>query len=123
LGIKQVLTPEDINCLEEKLRDSSPGPWKVIEDPDIDTAWVSPNTDGNPVALFDYRSGSQNKSDAHFVANARNYMDILLGEIKTLRKRILELIQSNNLEVQRRMDLQAEISELKKTMPESDGHS
>lgn len=120
--MKQILTPEDINCLEEKLQKASPAPWRVIEDEDVDTAWVSPDIEGNPIALFDYRAGDQNKADAHFVAYSRNYMSVLINEVKTLRKRILELIQSNNLELQKRLDLQTELNELKKIMQDSDEH-
>jgi hypothetical protein len=122
-NMKQVLTPEDINCLEEKLKNASPAPWRVIESDDVDTAWVSPDIEGNPIALFDYRNAEQNKHDAHFVAYSRNYMDVLIGEVKTLRKRILELIQSNNYELQKRLDLQSELNELKKMMQETDEHS
>ncbi|MDR2068007.1 MAG: hypothetical protein LBP41_03400 [Holosporaceae bacterium] len=118
--MKQVLTPEDINFLEEQLRNATPAPWDVVEDKGVDTAWVTPNADGNPIALFDYYSGEQNKADAHFVASARNYMEVMLGEIKNLRKRILELIQSNNIEVQKRLDLQTEIDELKKVLGNAD---
>ncbi|GHU14231.1 hypothetical protein FACS189449_10610 [Alphaproteobacteria bacterium] len=118
--MKQVLTPEDINCLEEKLKAASPAPWKVVEEENVETAWVSPDIDGNPIALFDYRSGEQNKADAHFVVHSRNYMDVLISEIRTLRRRILELIQSNNVEVQKRIDLQTELSELKKLMRDAD---
>lgn len=120
--MKQVLTPEDINFLEEKLEKASPLPWKVIEDDDVDTVWVSPDIEGNPIALFDYNSREQNKNDAHFVVSSRNYMKILLNEIKTLRKRILELIQSNNAELQKRLDLQEEINELKKLIQDSHEH-
>ncbi|MDR3179307.1 MAG: hypothetical protein LBT70_00185 [Holosporaceae bacterium] len=114
--MKQVLTPEDMNYLEEKLKAASPAPWRVVEEEDVDTVWVSPDVDGNPVALFDYRSGEQNKADAQFVVHSRNYMSVLIREIKTLRKRILELIQSNNMELQKRMDLQTELNELKTLM-------
>ncbi|MDR1560778.1 MAG: hypothetical protein LBS23_00250 [Holosporaceae bacterium] len=112
--MKQILTPEDINLLEEKLKNASSAPWNTLESAEVDTAWVIPNIGGNPIALFDYRSGEQNKADAQFVAYARNYMDIIIAEIKNLQKRILELIQSNNIEVQKRLDLQSEINELKK---------
>jgi hypothetical protein len=43
-------------------------------------------------------------------------MDVLLREVKHLRKRILELIQSNNQEVQKRLDLQIEVDELRKAL-------
>ncbi|MDR2681764.1 MAG: hypothetical protein LBB29_01810 [Holosporaceae bacterium] len=114
--MKQVLTPEDLNYLEEKLEAASPAPWRVVDEENVDTVWVSPDLDGNPIALFDYRSGEQNKADAHFVVYSRNYMSVLIREIKILRKRVLELIQSNNSELQKRMDLQTELNELKKLM-------
>lgn len=114
--MKLVLTPEDINFLEQELSHATPGPWRVIEDQAVDTAWVSPDIEGNPIALIDYNSAFQNKADAHFIAASRNYMDVLLKEIKGLRKRILELIQSNNVELQKRLDLQEELNELKKAM-------
>lgn len=114
--MKIVLTPEDINFLEEKLSHATSGPWRVIEDQAVDTAWVSPDIEGNPIALIDYNSAFQNKADAHFIAASRNYMDVLLNEVKSLRKRILELIQSNNVELQKRLDLQEELNELKKAI-------
>jgi hypothetical protein len=112
--MKQSLTPEDINFLEEKLKEASPGPWNEVEDEAVESAWVVPSAGGSPIALFDYKSSEQNKADAHFVASARNYMDVMIQEIKNLRKRILDLIQSNNTEIQKRIDLQAELEELKK---------
>lgn len=114
--MKLVLTPEDINFLEEKLSRATLGPWRVIEDQAVDTAWVSPDIEGNPIALIDYNSAFQNKADAHFIAASRNYMGVLLNEVKGLRKRILELIQSNNVELQKRLDLQEELNELKKVI-------
>lgn len=114
--MKLVLTPEDINFLEQKLTEATPGPWRVIEDQAVDTAWVSPDIEGNPIALIDYNSAFQNKADAHFIAASRNYMEVLLSEVKGLRKRILELIQSNNVELQKRLDLQEELNQLKKAM-------
>lgn len=114
--MKLVLTPEDINFLEEKLSHATSGPWRVIEDQAVDTAWVSPDIEGNPIALIDYNSAFQNKADAHFIAASRNYMDVLLSEVKSLRKRILELIQSNNVELQKRLDLQEELNELRKAI-------
>lgn len=122
MSMKQVLTPEDINGLEEKLKEASPAPWRVIEAESVDTVWVSPDIEGNPIALIDYNSAEQNKADARFIASARNYMEVLLNEIKTLRKRILDLIQSNNIELQKRLDLQEELNELKKVLQDSDGN-
>ena len=46
-------------------------------------------------------------------------MEVLISEIKTLRKRILDLIQSNNIELQKRLDLQEELNELKKVLQDS----
>jgi hypothetical protein len=120
--MKQVLTPEDVNFLEDKLKKASPAPWRVIASNDVEAAWVSPDIEGNPIALFDYHSAEQNKADASFVAYSRNYMEILITEVKRLRKRILELIQSNNSEFQKRMDLQTELNELKKVMQAADEH-
>lgn len=120
--MKQILTHEDINFLEDLLKNASPAPWSVVVDDSVDTAWVIPDLQGNPIALFDYRSGEQNKADAHFVVSARNYMNVMLEEIKSLHRRVLELIQSNNVEVQRRMDLQTELNNLKKVLQNSDEH-
>ena len=120
--MKQVLTPEDINTLEDMLERTTPAPWTVIDNADVNAAWVSPDNERNPVALFDYRTAEQNKYDAYFVVYARNYMRVLIDEIKILRKRILEVIQSNNIEVQKRLDLQSELNELKKMMQDIDEH-
>ncbi|MDR2781687.1 MAG: hypothetical protein LBB21_04535 [Holosporaceae bacterium] len=114
--MKQVLTSEDINFLEDNLKASSPAPWSIREDESVDTVWVVPSTDGNPIALFDYRDREQNRADAHFFVSARNYMSVMIEEVKCLRRRVLELIQSNNVEVQKRMDVQAELMELKKIL-------
>lgn len=114
--MKLILTPEDINFLEDRLKAATKAPWNVIEEDGVDTVWVSPNLDGNPIALFDYQSGEKNRADAHFVVAAREYMGIMLKEIRELRARVLELIQSNNLEFQKRMDLQTELNELKKVL-------
>lgn len=114
--MKQILSPEDINLLEHMLLQTTSAPWNVVEDDTCDTAWVVPANANNPIALFDYNEGKQNKADARFVAISRNYMDILISEIKTLRKRTLELIQANNTEVRKRLDMQTEIEELKKLL-------
>ena len=114
--MKQVLTPEDMNLLRGYLSATTRGPWNVIEKEGVDTVWVSPNLDGSPIALFDYQSGEQNRNDAHFMVAAREYMDVMLREIQDLRNRVLELIQSNNLEFQKRMDLQTELNELKEVL-------
>ncbi|MBE6447095.1 MAG: hypothetical protein E7015_01230 [Alphaproteobacteria bacterium] len=118
--MKLVLTPEDMNLIEKRLSEATPAPWSVIEKEGVDTVWVSPNLDGNPIALFDYRNGIQNRADAYFVATAREYVGVMLKEIKDLRNRVLELVQSNNLEFQKRMDLQTELNELKKLLNKSD---
>jgi hypothetical protein len=118
--MKQVLTSEDINFLEEKLKASSPAPWSILEDAAVDAVWVVPSMEGNPIALFDYRSRDRNSADAHFLVSSRNYMGIIIREIKNLRKRVLELIQSNNMEVQKRLDLQSELEELKKILRRED---
>lgn len=117
--MNEILTPEDINFLEEKLERASPAPWKVVENEDVDAVWITPELEGNPIALLDYKGSEQNKNDAHFIVSARNYTKILIHEIKNLRKRVLDLIQSNNLELQKRLDLQTELNELKKLMRES----
>lgn len=114
--MKQVLTPEDVNFLEDRLKSATPGPWSVMSQSDVDTAWVVPSIEGNPIALFDYRSGAENTANAEFFVAARGYMEIMLKEIKALRNRVLELIQSNNIEVQKRLDLQAEVDELKRML-------
>jgi hypothetical protein len=114
--MKQVLTSEDVNFLEEKLEASSPAPWSILEDDAVDTVWVVPSGEGNPIALFDYKSRERNSADAHFLVSSRNYMGIMIKEIKNLRNKILELIQSNNMEVQKRLDLQSELAELKKIL-------
>jgi hypothetical protein len=118
--MKQFLTPEDINLLEERLNASSPAPWNIIDDSAVDAVWVVPSEEGNPIALFDYRNREQNSADACFVISARNYLGIMIEEIRNLRKRIFELIQSNNIEVQKRMDLQNELMELKKILRNED---
>lgn len=117
--MKIVLTPEDMNFLEKCLIASTKAPWNVIEKEGVDTVWVSPNLDGNPIALFDYRDGKQNRADAHFMVAAREYMGVMIKEIRELRGRVLELIQSNNQEFQKRMDLQTELNELKKVLNKS----
>ncbi|MDR1335119.1 MAG: hypothetical protein LBJ19_02505 [Holosporaceae bacterium] len=114
--MKQVLTPEDIGTIERTIAAASLPPWKVVELNDVDTVWVSPDIEGNPIALFDYRSGDQNRADARFVVCARDYMHLLVSEVKSLRKRTLELIQLNNLELQKRIDLQTDFNELKQTI-------
>ncbi len=117
--MKLLLTPEDLNLLEKRLENITPAPWSVIEKEGVDTVWVSPNLDGNPIALFDYRSGNENRANAYFVTASREYMAILIKEIKDLRNRVLELIQANNIELQKRMDLQTELKELKKLLNEN----
>lgn len=114
--MKQVLTPEDINFLEDRLKKTTPGPWSVMSKSEIDTVWVVPSVEGNPIALFDYRSPIENNANAEFIVSARNYVGVMLNEIKSLRKRVLDLIQSNNFEVQKRTDLQSEVEELKKML-------
>lgn len=117
--MKQVLTPEDLNFLEDRLKKATPGPWSVMSKSSVDAVWVVPSVEGNPIALFDYRIVDENAANAQFVVTARNYMKVMLEEIKSLRRRVLELIQSNNFEVQKRMDLQAEVEELKRMLKDS----
>jgi methionine synthase II (cobalamin-independent) len=69
-----------------------------------------------PIALFDYHSREQNIADARFMICARDYMQVLIDEVKSLRKRVLELIQLNNVELQKRIDLQTNFDDLKQVM-------
>lgn len=113
--MKQVLTPEDLNILEQTLKDVSGETWVVLEKEGVDSVWVS-NLNGSAVALLDYSSCDQNKADALFIASSRNYASLLLTEIKTLRKRVLDLIASNNAEIQKRVDVQGELDEIKEIL-------
>lgn len=115
-AMKQILSPEDINLIEQVMNKASPAPWNIIYDNEVDTAWVVPSNPNRPIALFDYNNGDQNKADAHFTSIARNYIEILVSEVKTLRKRTLELIQANNAEIRKRLDMQTELEELKKLL-------
>ncbi len=117
--MKLVLTPEDMNLLEKRLSEATKAPWNVIAKEGVHTVWVSQNLNGNPIALLDYQPGDQNRADAEFIVAAREYMEVMLREIKDLRGRVLELIQSNNQEFQKRLDLQTELNELKKLLNQS----
>ena len=114
--MKYILTPEDINFLEDVIVNATTAPWSVLEGDKVGTAWVVPELNGNPVALVDYRDASHNKSDAHFIACARNYMPILIAEIKRLRKRVTELIQANNIEARKSIELRYELDKIKKEL-------
>lgn len=98
------LSPEELDALEARINAATMGPWQVLRDDAIASAWLNADLpdDDKAIALFDYRDGGENIANAEFSALARNQMPRLITEIRALRSRIQELLEANGKEVDRR---------------------
>lgn len=104
-GDKQV-GAADLEAIAARCEAAIPGPWEVLEDRLVASAWVNAATpdDDKPIALFDYRGEAENKANAAFVAAARADVPLLLGLVAALNKRVDELVEANNREVAARIE-------------------
>ncbi|MBY0430270.1 MAG: hypothetical protein K2Q10_03660 [Rhodospirillales bacterium] len=107
------LTAEELAEMQARAEKATPGPWEVLMDPAIDTAWLNAATvdDDRAIALFDYRDGERNLANAIFSARARTDLPRLVAEIRSLRERVQALLQANSKEVDRRSQAQRERDE------------
>lgn len=105
--------PADLEEMAARCKAATPGPWEVLEDRLVDTAWLNAAAPGDdkPIALFDYRSGADNKANAAFVAAARSDLPLLLGLVKALSKRVEELLEANNREIAARVEANKRLQE------------
>jgi len=105
--------PADLEAIAARCEAATAGPWDVLDDPLVDTAWVNAATpeDDKPIALFDYRSGPDNKVNAAFVAAARSDVPLLLDLVNSLSRRIEELVEANNREVAARIEANRRLQE------------
>jgi hypothetical protein len=103
----------DLEAIAARCGAASKGPWEVLEDRLVDTAWLNAATpdDDKPIALFDYRSGTENKANAAFVAAARSDVPMLLQLVKSLSKRVEELLEANNREIAARVEANKRLQE------------
>lgn len=103
-----------LQVLIDAYRASTGGVWKVIKDDDIDTAWVSSDAENsNPIALVDYNSGEQNRADAYFISKMHNHAEEIFDEITNLRARVVDLLNENTNEVNKRIAIQNELNKIK----------
>lgn len=111
---EKLIGPADLEAMAARCEAATPGPWEVLEDRLVDTAWLNAATvdDDKPIALFDYRSGPENKANAAFVAGARSDVPVLLRLVKTLSRRVEELVQANNREIAARIEANKRLQEI-----------
>ena len=103
---------EEGKCLDEL---ATKGPWEVIADENIGAAWLNAQSDEDDkaIALFDYRDGAENINNARFAAYARAAIPTFIAEMKSLQTRVKDLLDANNREVERRLETQRELDDLK----------
>jgi hypothetical protein len=104
----------ELAAIAERCNAATEGPWEVLEDRLVDSAWVNAATasDDKPIALFDYRDGPSNKANAAFVAAARTDMPMLLRLVRSLTRRVEELLDANNREIAARIEANKKLEEL-----------
>ena len=102
-----------IEIIAARCKAATPGPWDVIEEADVDAAWVNAatQTDDRPIALFDYRTGPENKANAAFMAQARQDIPALIEMVLGLRRRVADLLDANNREIAARIEANAKLQE------------
>lgn len=94
----------DLSELETRCKAATPGPWKVLSDPEVACSWLNaagPEDDA-AIALFDYRPPEANLANAQFAARAREDVPRLIAEVRQLRARVRDLLDANSKEVERR---------------------
>ena len=111
-GDKQI-SAAVLQAIAARCNAATQGPWEVLEDRLVDTAWVNAAAadDDKPIALFDYRSGEANKANAAFVAAARSDVPVLLQMVSSLSRRVHELVEANNREVAARIEANKRLQE------------
>ncbi len=107
------ISAADLQAIGARCDAATEGPWEVLEDRLVDTAWVNAARpeDDKPIALFDYRSGPANKANAAFVAAARKDVPLLLRLVKALSRRVEELVEANNREIAARVEANRRLQE------------
>jgi hypothetical protein len=103
----------NIEVIAARCKAATPGPWEVVEEAEVDAAWVNAATptDDKPIALFDYRTGSENKANAAFVAQARQDIPALIEMVAGLRRRVADLVEANNREIAARIEANTKLKE------------
>ena len=103
-----------LSVLVDAYKASTKGMWNVVADDDVDTAWISSDAEkANPIALLDYNSGQQNRADAHFITKVHNYAEEMFSELINLRARVVDLLNENTKEVNKRIEIQNELNKIK----------
>lgn len=94
----------DLAELEARCKAATPGPWRVLSDPEVACSWLNAAgaADQAAIALFDYRPPEMNLANAQFAAQVREDVPRLIGEVRQLRTRVRELLDANSKEVDRR---------------------
>ena len=101
---------DELNIIDDCLQRATKGKWYVIEDDCVDSVWIATDDEGNdPIALLDYNSREENSANAHLIVDMRNRMASLIAEVRSLRRRVVELLAENANEVNLRIKLQSEI--------------
>ena len=97
-------TVEELAEIEAVCKAATPGPWQVLSEPDLASAWLNAAAEGDDfaVALFDYRPLEENQANARFCAVAREGVPRLIAEVRQLRQRVQQLLEANSKEVDRR---------------------
>jgi hypothetical protein len=115
----KLIGPADLAAIAARCDGATEGPWEILEDRLVDTAWVNAATaeDDKPIALFDYRNGPTNKANAAFVAAARSDVPLLLRLVSALSRRVQELVEANNREVAARIESNKRLQEALARLP------
>ena len=105
-----VSNSDELNDIEDCLQRATKGKWYVIEDETVDSVWIATDEGGNdPIALLDYNSREENSANAHLIVDMKNRMSSLIIEVRSLRRRVVELLAENANEVNLRIKLQSEM--------------
>ena len=101
---------DEFNVIDDCLQRATKGKWYVIEDEAVDSVWIATDDECNdPIALLDYNSREENSANAHLIVDMRNRIASLIVEIRSLRRRVVELLAENANEVNLRIKLQSEM--------------
>jgi hypothetical protein len=107
------LSLDILSAIDNRCKAATPGPWQVLEDPEVACAWLNAagEEDAAAIALFDYRTAEENAANARFAAAAREDLPRLAAAVRQLKERVQQLLDANSKEVDRRIQAQQERDE------------
>ena len=102
-----------VEKLDLLLKNTTPDKWYLEEEDSVESVWITTDDENlHTIALLDYNEKARNHADALFIVAAKNHGLELLREIKFLRRRVVDLLDRNTQEVERRIELQKKLQEL-----------